>query len=369
MKRIYKAMEILGVCYLIGSMVAEPEECVAAAKDALRLCAEVVVPSLFPFFVCSNLLIGLGGAELLSRYLSPLMRPLFGISGSGALAVVLGVVSGYPVGADCVATLYASGGCTKTEAERMLTFCNNSGPLFVIGAVGIGMLHNPKLGGLLYGVHLVSALLTGVLFRKFGKEEHAPKALLPAYPTRPVAAIGNAVADGVSSVLKVCGFVVTFAVVVAAMPKWQGAPFFYALLEMTGGLKSLLEQGNLGRYLLPAISMFLAFSGVSVMMQVMSIIQPAGLSLKPYLLGKLVHGIIAFLLTGPVLGFFPQTQEVSVTMPMSVPTITPKAMLVISALSLVWCLVFLALLTSAVWLSERKNSRHRRESELFFPRD
>ncbi len=369
MKRIYKAMEILGVCYLLGSMLAEPETCVSAAKEALRLCAEVVVPSLFPFFVCSNLLIGLGGASILSRYLSPLMRPLFGISGGGALAVVLGVISGYPVGADCVANLYSSGECTKTEAERMLAFCNNSGPLFVIGAVGVGMLHNPKLGSLLYVVHLVSALLTGILFCKFGKENHAPKGLLQADSTRPVAVLGNAVADGVSSVLKVCGFVVTFAVVISAMPKWQGSPFFYALLEITGGLKSLLEQGGLGRFLLPMVSMFLAFSGISVMMQVVSIIQPAGLSLKPYLLGKLVHGIIAFLLTGPMLGFFPQVQEVSVAMPMAVPTITPKAMLLISALSVLWCLVFLALLTLAVWLSERKDSRHKRESELFFPRD
>ncbi len=136
-------------CYLICVMITNPAACISAAKEALRLCAEVVIPSLFPFFVCSNLLIGLGGARVLSRYLSRWMRPLFGIPGAGALAVVLGVVSGYPVGADCVAELYASGECTKTEAERMLAFCNNSGPLFVMGAIGVGMLNNPKLAAIL----------------------------------------------------------------------------------------------------------------------------------------------------------------------------------------------------------------------------
>lgn len=360
MKRFSGTLILAAGCYLMGTMVINPAACVWAANKALALCAEAVVPSLFPFFVCSNLLIALGGASILSRYLSRLMRPLFGIPGSGALAVVLGVVSGYPVGADCVAALYTSGSCTKAEAERMLTFCNNSGPLFVMGAVGVGMLHNPKLGAVLYGVHILSALLTGLLFRRFGKGQDTTESLPPKARTEsPCSAVGGAVANGVSSILKVCGFVVVFAVLTAGVPAWRGSQFLYALLEITGGIQALLQVHELGRYLLPAVSFFLAFSGVSVLLQVAGIIMPAGLSVKPYLMGKLTQGVLAFLLTGPALGLFDAVSPVFLQTPVSVPAITPKAMLLFSVLTFLWCGLFLALLTLAVWLSETKKGRFR----------
>ncbi len=358
MKKILKIVPLMLACYLICVMITNPAACISAAKEALRLCAEVVIPSLFPFFVCSNLLIGLGGTRMLSRYLSRWMRPLFGIPGAGALAVVLGVVSGYPVGADCVAELYASGECTKTEAERMLAFCNNSGPLFVMGAIGVGMLNNPKLGAILYLVHLLSAMLTGVIFRRYGRNGKQTMSLpLPSTGQNSGYAISTAVADGVVSILKVCGYVVVFAVIGAAIPSWRGSRLLYALLEITGGIRSIIQSQELGRFLLPTISLFLALSGVSVMMQVEGIVSPVGLSMKSYLLGKLTQGLLAFFLTGPALGLFCPELSVFLAESIPVPMISPKGILLLSLCMILWCWIFLGLLTLAVWLGERKKDR------------
>lgn len=303
MKRFFKSILIVGIGYLIFVLVAFPERCMAAAAAALRLSVNAVIPALFPFFVLSRLLIALGVPNTIGRYLAPLMRPLFGIPGSGAVAVVLGLVSGYPVGADTVKNLYRSGQCTKAEAERMLTFCNNSGPLFVIGTLGMGMLKHQQLGWMLYGVHLFSALLTGILFRKLGRAENRQPALPPATEMQ---SVFSAVADGVNAVLQVCGFVVLFAVVGATIPDIWGKEFLYAFLEITGGIHALLQTEILGDFLLPAVSMVLAFSGVSVLFQAAGILLPAGLSLKPYLLGKLTQGVLAFFLTGVCLRFCPK---------------------------------------------------------------
>lgn len=361
MHRFFKTTILICACYLSTAMVIAPTACMQAANNALTLCAEVVIPTLFPFFVCSNLLISLGAARLMSRYLSKVMYPLFGISGGGALAVVLGVVSGYPVGADCIAGLYRSGCCTKAEAERMLTFCNNSGPLFVMGAVGVGMLGNQKLGIFLYGIHVLSALLTGMLFKKYGKNDRREAiALPPAIPLQsPFGAVGNAVADGVNSICKVCGFVLVFAVFTAALPENLLSRVGYAFLEITGGIRALSELHALGGYLLPTISFFLALSGLSVLLQVAGIILPAGLSLKSYLLGKLTQGTIAFGLTAFCMPLFAATKPVFLTRLPAWAIPDPMGLLAVSLMALVWSLLAIFLAIFVLWLWERVENRRK----------
>ena len=357
MERFWKTTLLLCLIYLACAMIINPIACTGAAKDALCLCLEVVIPALFPFFVCSRLFISLGAASLLSRWLSRLMRPLFGVPGSGALAVVLGVVSGYPVGAACAADLYASGHCTKTEAGRLLAFCNNSGPLFVLGAVGIGMLHSQYLGTVLYLSHVAAALMTGLLFSRLGRDVSVP-ALPPAPPSSPAvkntaAAVGSAVGSAVDTVLKVCGFVILFAVFAAALPSYPGSSFLYALLEITGGLRALLAVPLPALLLLPLCSMFLSFSGVSVLMQTAGIVLPAGLSLRPYLLGKLTHGLLSFFLTFLLLFFFPAPEPAFAlsAVPAAVPG--PKELLVFALISILWCAVAIGVLALAAWLFDR----------------
>ena len=366
MQRFFKTTILICVCYLSAAMVIAPTACIQAASNALNLCAEVVIPTLFPFFICSNLLISLGAARLMSRYLSKVMHPLFGISGGGALAVVLGLVSGYPVGADCIAGLYRSGCCSRTEAERMLTFCNNSGPLFVMGAIGVGMLGNQKLGIFLYIVHVLSALMTGMLFKKYGKNDRRERGSLPpSIPLQlPFAAVGNAVTDGVNSICKVCGFVLVFAVFTAALPENLLSRIAYAFLEITGGIRGLLKLHALRAYLLPSISFFLALSGISVLLQVAGIILPAGLSLKSYLLGKLTQGTIAFGLTALGMPWLTEVKPVVLAeMPIwAMPD--PMGLLFVSLMALAWSLLSIFLAVFGLWLWERmKNQRKNRFRE------
>ena len=307
MKLFLKGLSLFLTGYLIFMLIAFPESSMQGAKSALLLASDAVIPSLFPFFVVSHLLTGMGVPQWMSKHLSQCMIPLFGISGSGALAVVLGVISGYPVGAETVKNLYISGACTKDEAEKLLMFCNNAGPLFVVGTLGVGIFHSRQLGFLLYGIHLVSALMTGWMFRRYGRRGAGSALLPPSVPERCTPAIlGEAVERGVTSVLKVCGFVVFFGVVGAVLPQTPIRPFLYGITEITGGIRSLAESGVCGRWLLPMVSMLLAFSGVSILFQTAGILHPSGLSLRPYLLGKVCQGILAFTLTWLALAFFPQ---------------------------------------------------------------
>ena len=146
----------------LGALLLCSQAALESARAGLTLCAQMIVPSLLPFFILSSLLQQLGLPGILGRWLSPVTQRLFGIGGAGASALLLGVTGGYPLGADAVARLRRSGTLTREQAERALAFCNNSGPAFLVGAAGVGVFHSAGYGLLLY-----AAFTQHGLFRSF----------------------------------------------------------------------------------------------------------------------------------------------------------------------------------------------------------
>lgn len=128
---------IFTICLVLFS-----KENLSATKSGLTLWANSVVPALLPFFIATELLSYTNVTEVIGRLLNRYMKPIFNVPGIGAYAFVMGIISGYPVGAKIVTKFRQDGLCTKAEAERLLAFTNNSGPLFIIGTVGITMFGN-----------------------------------------------------------------------------------------------------------------------------------------------------------------------------------------------------------------------------------
>ena len=133
-----------------------------SVAEALALCARSVVPSLFPFLVASSALLALGFGELAAPWLAGLMEPLFRVPGAGSAALVLGLVGGYPIGAKTAADLYRENLVSREEAERLLAFCNNSNPVFLISVLGVGVFGSVRAGVWLWLIHVLSALLSGL---------------------------------------------------------------------------------------------------------------------------------------------------------------------------------------------------------------
>ena len=158
---------LLGVGLLCATLalLVDPQSAMKAARSGLALCGNVIIPSLFPFFVLSSLVVDLGLAGYLGRLLERVMRPLFRVNGACASALALGFIGGYPVGARTAISLYQSGMCSRTEAQRLLAFCNNSGPAFILGVVGAGVFASSRVGVLLCLAHALASVCVGVLFR------------------------------------------------------------------------------------------------------------------------------------------------------------------------------------------------------------
>ena len=330
-KKIRDALAALALVIATAGLVAAPAQAIAGAKDGLTLCFNVIVPSLFPFFVLSSLVVDLGLAAWLGRAMEGLMRPLFRVSGSCASAVALGFIGGYPVGARTALQLYEQGLCSKPEAERLLAFCNNSGPAFILGVVGAGIFGDSRVGLLLYLTHALASLIVGLLFRFYGGSGEKPaQASLPK-PIRTVtlpAAFTGAVSRALQSTLNICAFVVFFAVVLrllsafgvlsalAGLLSLAGLEAEWAdrlmagLLELSSGVASLRGGAGLtGRVALAAF--MLGWAGLSVHCQVLSFLVDSGLSARVYLAGKLCHGLTAAGLTYALTRLFPLSAPVA----------------------------------------------------------
>lgn len=331
----------------------------SAAKSGLTLWATCVVPSLFPFFVITNILSQTKVVHFTGRLLDRLMRPLFNVPGIGGFAFVMGLISGYPVGAKVVADFRENNLVTKDEGERMLAFTNNSGPLFILSSVGIGLFGDTKTGLLLLATHILSCITVGIILGKFSKKSdekyrtrmnfsvaNAPfSSAHNAYHTNISIhtsknnnknitlkdlgeVIGNSISSAISTILLIGGFVVIFSVVISILNKTHTldflSTFLTPILSFTGfdldfakpllsGIIELTNGVNLvANVHIKAISQniiicafLLGFGGFSVLLQVFSIASKTDLSMKKYFIGKLIQGIIAAIYTFLALKFIP----------------------------------------------------------------
>ena len=294
-------------------MIAASAQTVAACREGLRLCVELILPSLFPFFVLSALLGKLGLPDMLGKRLAPLGEKLFHVSGAGCTAFFMGLLGGYPLGAAYIAALAESGQVSDWEASRLLAFCNNSGPAFFVGALGTGVFGSVRIGLLLYTVHMAAALLTGLLFR--GKSAGSGSVVLPAPPLPLSKAIPEAVRQAVSASLNVCGFVVCFAVFTGLLDAkgllsllaghlaaltGQSLPWCRALLrgllELGGGIGALRGLPPTPQNLALAAAL-MGWGGLSVHFQTLSLIADRDIKSAPHTAGRLMSAVFSFLIS------------------------------------------------------------------------
>lgn len=385
-ERIWDMALGVGLLAATAALMLYPQESMEAVRAGLELCFNVIIPSLFPFFVLSSLVVELGLAGYLGRALEPVMRPLFNVSGACASAFALGFIGGYPVGAKTAISLYQDGMCTRTEAERLLAFCNNSGPAFILGVVGTGVFSNSRVGMLLYLAHAAASVCIGLLFRFYrrGGEKREEVRPTPKFEARRfTAAFTDSIKGSFLSTLNICAFVVFFTVVIKllclsgllpAVAKGLGvllAPWGFSAqwaerlltgaLELSSGVWSLTGEGALaGRVSMAAF--MLGWAGISVHCQVLSFIGGSGLSVKTYLIGKFLHGSLSALFVAGLFRIFPFRESASVYLAEQVEGLAAldfHTALTVSAV-VAW-VVFLLFLTAAA-AAIRKNGGKRRKS-------
>ncbi|MEA4926509.1 MAG: sporulation integral membrane protein YlbJ [Syntrophomonadaceae bacterium] len=340
------------VVVLTGFMLINPRETVAAASFGFQLWYTTVFPALFPFFIAAELLVGLGFAQVLGLLFEPVMRPVFNLPGCSSLVLIMGFTSGFPVGAILTRNLYEKQMLTAEEAERLVSFTNNSSPLFIVGAVGVGMFGNPLVGYLLALAHYGSNILLGIFW---GLKKSPPRISPSRRPgsasgieprdqeSEPVLdsigkILGTSVNKALHNILAVGGFIVIFSVLTRMLSHWGCIdliavnlvklfsvfnltyPLAYGLgmgfFEITLGAKTVVAANS--PELLPAlltVSAILGFSGLSIIAQVMSIVAGLPIRISFYVLTRLAQVMLSLAIIGGTYRFFLADAVSTVSLP------------------------------------------------------
>lgn len=308
-KRIDVILIIL-ILLSISLFLYIPEIAMESFFAGIRLWATKVLPSLLPFLILVKILSTTSFSVTMGKFLSPFTHKFYGVGGVAGYIYIMSILSGYPVGAKLTADIYKDGGITKGQAHTISSFTSTSGPLFVLGTVGMGLFNSKRLGTTILISHYVGALLNGLLYRN--KESNLARSNIPSNHN---STIGESMTSSIGSVLMVGGFVALFYMALSLLLYIGAFNLPIMLLEHVGvssniatGILSGIIEVTTGASLLSKcslafhwqaiiLSFLISFGGISIHMQAYCFLSSFDMPYSKFFLQKLTHAILSSLTT------------------------------------------------------------------------
>ena len=302
------------IILIIGiEIILKSEYVMKSVSFSLSLWKDNIFPSLFPFFVISNLLINFGFASFLGELLKTLIYKIFRLKGEASFVIVMSMLSGFPSSAKYIRELYDKEIINEHEASKLLTFTHFSNPLFILGTISIMFLNNKEVGLLILICHYISNLFISLIFRNYyvSKKDTSKvslrKALNLMYEKRMESGksfglmISNAITSSINTSLFILGTISMFLIITTIIDQNinlnpYNQSILNGVLEMTQGLKhiSMLPIPLENKTILS--TMFISFGGLSVHMQTIGLISDTKIKYLPYLIARILHASISGIL-------------------------------------------------------------------------
>lgn len=277
------------------------------AFEGLKICSNIIIPSLFPFTVLSILFQKSGGLLWLGKFFDKTTFMIFGLSGIEFSVLLLSLVGGYPVGAKIINELYKSGEISKSKGEALLKFCINPSPAFFISALGVNILKNKIAGYILLIANTVACFILNMILMKSKKADSSQTKQIVLTKENFSDSFVQSVFEGAKIILNICAFVTLFSSITEILKPVFTNPKIYSLfcpiLEISFGINKIKNSG------LPIhfYSFFLAFGGISTICQikqVANVLKPSFLKLAFY---RTLHGGLASIISFALFKIFPQS--------------------------------------------------------------
>ena len=295
----------------ISILLAVDKRYSIAVVDGIKLWFACVMPALFPYFFITTILSSLKVTGKISNLLTPVTTRLFGVSGCVGYAFVMSLISGYPVGARTVADLREKALISESESVRASALCSTSSPTFLIGSVGNLMFKNASFGLLLFLSHIITAVLTGIIFSFYKRKSRPFKTRYSAPDSTIDNVLYESAYSSVMSVLVVGGLITIFYLlteILLSLKVLQPIIFLVSsivkdeqvsksivlgLIECTKGL-STLSTAKFCVFTLPLASLICSFGGLSVITQSLAYLKKAKIKTAPFILSKIISAVLSF---------------------------------------------------------------------------
>lgn len=314
-KKILLALMLL--CFA-GILLIFPNLCIDSAQKGLLLWFNKILPSLLPFIILINMLGDLNIMKSIGAFTTPITQKLWHLPGCSLFAFLMGLIAGYPMGGKIIKQLVDHEDLSPSEAEKTLCFCNNCGPLFIIGTVGTMMLYNTALGYFLLVIHILSALLNSFIFSSYVTQPlsiHTSSYRDSNTSINFSSIFNHAVMNAMDTIVCVGGYIIFFSVVtklvtdtalmsyIIHLPILRNLPatdisgLFTSLLELSNGTNTLASTSSFSLFTLALISSAIGFGGLCVYFQTLYVLGDTSIRSLPYFCAKFLQGFSSFLLT------------------------------------------------------------------------
>lgn len=283
-------------------LITMRENAVLKISEALTMCADTLIPTLFPFMVLSTFALSCGVFEKQTKIASFIMNKVFRLPVTAMSAVIFGFIGGYPVGARVICKLYENDSISGEDARHLFAFCINAGPAFIVSVAGGLVLGSEKAGYIMFISVLLSSLLTGVIYPRIGKKNGLNLSKTVSLEKDISSSLVNAVTDAAGGIVSVCSWVIAFAGFSAVATYFIDNENLYkiylSLAEISSGLKAASSIGGI-----PFLSGCIAFGGVAVTCQILPAIKKCGIKVCEYLFFRIINGISSCFITYLIMKF------------------------------------------------------------------
>jgi len=290
----------LSLILLFFFMLSFPKQTLAGASNGLLLWFQILLPTLLPFLVLTNLLLHTNSMIFISNIIGSFFQKFFRVSESGSFAILSGFLCGYPVGAKITADLVRTKRITTSEGQYLLSFCNNTSPAFISGYLIAQHIKDPSLLFSTIFITYFSPIVCSFIFRQIHKENG--KNYSPLYAENSTIhfsfeILDTCIMNSFETITKIGGYIILFSVLISLGKLLPALTPILPFLEITNGIPAILNQ--ISDFSLSYIGvMFLtSFGGICAIAQTKSMLYDTRLSIFPYIIEKLITAMVTSLFT------------------------------------------------------------------------
>ena len=270
--------------------------------ESLNIWVRAIIPSLFPFFVISDLLITYNFINYIPSKIKKYIGKLFNISDSALSILILSMLSGFPSNGRNTHNLYNKGKISKDEASYILMYTHFSSPVFILTTCSLIYLRNEKLGIILLLSHYLSNIIIGILFRNINTPSSVNSTTEEHKSQKFTISLIKSIKSSIDSLLLILGILTVFLIVSSLIinilnTNLYTSAIIRSILEMTLGLKYIASLNISMIHKVILFSAILSFGGLSVHIQVMAQIIEDKISCKYYLIGRIFQVLFSIILS------------------------------------------------------------------------
>ena len=300
-KKILNIIIIVVTLFVLYQVVVKKSLVYNSVNYALNIWVNNLIPTLFPFFIISDILINYNFSSYVPKIFKDMCKYLFNITDNMIIILILSIISGFPSNARNTRIFYDNGEISLDEANHILIFSHFSNPLFILTTIAVFFFGDKNVGWILLISHYLSNLILGILFRNYFNHNNK----VSKKNTMDVD-FGNifvgAIKKSIDTILLICGIVTVFMLLSSIVINTfnfdsYNSMIVKGILEITIGIEALSKLGIPMIYKVVLASCFLAFGGFSVHMQVVSQIADTDISYKYFFIGRFYQMILSGLIS------------------------------------------------------------------------